>query len=305
MTAPCIAGPCSSRRTSRSERGDGCSTTPTLRRPSSTGFSRAAGTSNSGARPTGRATPDLTSGAAPSQDQRHRPEFPENTGQSFRNPQRVRPCHRSLVGVGAGADLEGSRRGECAPWREGGSEMAELALGVLRNAVAGSAAAFRCRRRLLPAGGAGDKVFPPTFAGAVYAVEQRRIPGRTEPVTCVLLDSVQSQANRMELALQEAVDAGRITIPLVVVDFSDHDPTGDLEADEAAGRLIDKVGQITSLQVPHRLADAILRDSELDGPCTATSWPRSNVGRRARRVQTVRPVERIQGAGHGAFRGPA
>ncbi len=143
--------------------------------------------------------------------------------------------------------------------------MAELTFQVLRGAVAGAAAAFRCRRRLQPAGGPGDKVFPPTFAGAVYAVEQRRIPGRAEPVTCVLLDSVQSQANRMELALQEAVDAGRITIPLVVVDFSDHDPTGDLEADEAAGRLIDKVGQITSLQVPHRLADAILRDSELDG----------------------------------------
>lgn len=135
----------------------------------------------------------------------------------------------------------------------------------LVGAVAGAAAAFRCRRRLQPAGGEGDKVFPPTFAGAVYAVEQRRIPGRAEPVTCVLLDSVQSQANRMELALQEAVDAGTVTIPLVVVDFSDHDPTGDLEADEAAGRLIDKVGTITSLQVPHRLADAILRDSELDG----------------------------------------
>jgi CRISPR-associated protein Csb1 len=143
--------------------------------------------------------------------------------------------------------------------------MAELDLGALRSAVAGSAAAFRCRRRLQPAGGAGDKVFPPTFAGAVYAIEQRRVPGRAEPVTCVLLDSVQSQANRMELALQEAVDAGRITIPLVVVDFTDHDPTGDLEADEAAGRLIDKVGRITSLQVPHRLADAILRDSQLDG----------------------------------------
>ncbi len=143
--------------------------------------------------------------------------------------------------------------------------MAEMTLQVLRGAVAGAAAAFRCRRRLQPAGGAGDKVFPPTFAGAVYAVEQRRIPGRAEPVTCVLLDSVQSQANRMELALQEAVDAGKVTLPLVVVDFSDHDPTGDLEADEAAGRLIDKVGTITSLQVPHRLADAILRDSELDG----------------------------------------
>ena len=108
-------------------------------------------------------------------------------------------------------------------------------------------------------------MFPPTFAGARYAIEKRRIPGRSEPVTCVLLDSVQSQANRMELALQEAVDAGRLKLPLVVVDFSEFDPTGDIEADEAAGRLIEKVGRITSLQVPHRLADAILRDSELDG----------------------------------------
>jgi CRISPR-associated protein Csb1 len=143
--------------------------------------------------------------------------------------------------------------------------MTDLSLEVVRRAVTGSAAGFRCRRRLQPAGGPGDKVFPPTFAGAVYALEQRRIPGRDAPVPCVLLDSVQSQANRMELALQEAVDAGEIRLPLVVVDFSAHDPTGDLEADEAAGRLIDKVGRITSLQVPHRLADAILRDSELDG----------------------------------------
>jgi CRISPR-associated protein Csb1 len=141
---------------------------------------------------------------------------------------------------------------------------AELTLEVLDGAVR-DGAAFRCRRRLQPAGGPGDKVFPPTFAGAVYAVEERRIPGREEPVKCVLLDSVQSQANRMELALQEAVDAGKIRLPLVVVDFSEHDPTGDLEADKKAGRLIEKVGRITSLQVPHRLADAILRDSELDG----------------------------------------
>ncbi len=144
--------------------------------------------------------------------------------------------------------------------------MAEtLTFRHLQGAVEGGAAAFRCRRRLDPAGGGGDKVFPPTFAGAVYAMEKRRVPDRAEPVQCVLLDSVQSQANRMELALQEAVDAGRITLPLVVVDFSGFDPTGDIEADEKAGRLIDKVGRITSLQVPHRLADATLRYSELDG----------------------------------------
>lgn len=136
----------------------------------------------------------------------------------------------------------------------------------LRTAVTGTAAALRCRRRLQPAGGEGDKVFPPTFAGAVYAIERRRVPGRDEPVTCVLLDSVQSQANRMELALQEAVDAGRIRLPLVEVDFSAHAPTGDLEADRNdENRLLDAVGKVTSLQVPHRLADAILRDSELDG----------------------------------------
>jgi CRISPR-associated protein Csb1 len=140
-----------------------------------------------------------------------------------------------------------------------------LELDRLEKAVRGSAAAFRCRRRLQPAGGEGDKVFPPTFAGAVYATELRRVPGREGPVTCVLLDSVQSQANRMELALQEALDAGRITIPLLVVDFSDHAPTGDIEADKQAGKLIDAVGKVTSLQVPHRLADAILRDSELGG----------------------------------------
>src|SRR5437763_14830416 len=90
---------------------------------------------------------------------------------------------------------------------------------ALKDAVSGSAAAYRCRRRLQPAGGEGDKVFPPTFAGAIYAMEQRRVPGRLEPATCVLLDSVQSQANRMELALQEALDEGKLSIPVLEVDF--------------------------------------------------------------------------------------
>jgi CRISPR-associated protein Csb1 len=144
------------------------------------------------------------------------------------------------------------------------AEIAELTLDTLQNAVK-TAAAFRCRRRLQPAGGEGDKVFPPTFAGAVYAIEKRRVPGREGAVQCVLLDSVQSQANRMEQALQEAVDAGKLELPLLVVDFTAHDPTGDLEADAKAGRLIDRVGRITSLQVPHRLADATLRYSKLGG----------------------------------------
>jgi len=128
----------------------------------------------------------------------------------------------------------------------------QLTLSTLQEAMSGTAAAFRCRNVLQPAGGAGDKVFPPTYAGAKYATEFRRLPGREEPAECVLLDSVQSQANRMEEALQQAVDEGRLTIPVIEVDFS-------------GSELLTEVGKVTSLQAPHRIADAILRDSLLDG----------------------------------------
>ena len=98
----------------------------------------------------------------------------------------------------------------------------------------------------------GGQGFPPTYAGAVYAVEQRRVPGKDQPITCVVLDSVQSQANRMEEAIQSAIDEGLIELPYVTVDFSKAD-------------LIDKIDRVTSLKAPHRLADAILRDSEVKG----------------------------------------
>ncbi len=121
-----------------------------------------------------------------------------------------------------------------------------------------TAAAFRCRTRLQPAGGEGDKVFPPTYAGAVYAIEQRQVPGpdgKLQPQTCVLLDSVQAQANRMEEALQAALDSGRLKdcpIPVLSVDFTNLG-------------LLDEVTRVTSLEAPHRVADAILRDSLHNG----------------------------------------
>lgn len=138
-----------------------------------------------------------------------------------------------------------------------------LTLASLRSAIETSAGAFRSRTILQPAGGEGDKVFPPTYAGGVYAVEKRRLPGRDEPIDCVLLDSVQSQANRMEEALQQAIDMGRLNIPLIVVDFAD-------------GGLLTGIGRVTSLQAPHRIADAILRDSLLDG----TPFRQSPLGKR-------------------------
>ncbi len=160
-----------------------------------------------------------------------------------------------------------------------------LTLQVLQEAVGGTAAALRCRTRLQPAGGEGAKVFPPTYAGAVYATEMRRLPGLDQPVECVLLDSVQSQANRMEEALQQAIDSGRfrqadVALPLVEVDFTPYFP-GEDQPDNL--RLLDPVGRVSTLQAPHRIADAILRDSRHNG----TPFRESEVGRAVNRVSSV------------------
>jgi len=139
----------------------------------------------------------------------------------------------------------------------------------LRAAVTGDAAAIRCRIDLQPAGGPDDKVFPPTYAGGVYAFEKRRVGDRE--VSVVLLDSVQSQANRLELALQQAYDEGTLRFPLLLVDFS------------AAG--IEGVQRITTLEAPHRIADAIFRDSEFK----TTLFRDSDMGKRfaAARVENA------------------
>lgn len=125
----------------------------------------------------------------------------------------------------------------------------------LKRLVEGGAIAIRGVTTLEPAGGPEDKIFPPTHAidkenkkpGAKYAFETRRIGG--QDVTCVLLDSVQSQANRMEEALQALWDEKEIVLPVVSVDFSSVAP---------------EVGRVTSLTAPHRIADALLRDSLLN-----------------------------------------
>ncbi len=128
--------------------------------------------------------------------------------------------------------------------------MKSIDLATLQSAIS-SAAAFRSRTKLQPAGGEGDKVFPPTYAGAVYAKEERQINGKKVP--CVLLDSVQAQANRLEEALQRALDSGVLNdVPVLHVDFT------------GLG-LLDEIGRVTSLEAPHRIADAILRDSLHEG----------------------------------------
>lgn len=115
-------------------------------------------------------------------------------------------------------------------------------------------AALRRRQTLQPSGGQGEKIFPPTYPGEGrnapprHVYERRRRDGQES--WCVLIDSVQSQANRLEECLLEAIADG-VPIPHVVVDFSN------------AG--LDGITRITSLDAPHRVYDAILRDSLLDG----------------------------------------
>jgi CRISPR-associated protein Csb1 len=145
-------------------------------------------------------------------------------------------------------------------------------LDTLSRAVSGEGVAFRSRVELQPAAGVGTKVFPPTYAGAVYATEKRRLPDQKEPVECVLLDSVQSQANRMEEALQQAIDEGRLKVPLIEVDFTPYYKE-DGGGDEC---LLEPVGKVSSLQAPHRIADAILRDSLIEGK----EFRKSEIGKR-------------------------
>lgn len=121
---------------------------------------------------------------------------------------------------------------------------------TLENAVADDAA-LRSTARLQPAGGPGAKVFPVTYEGGRYAVEDRRLPGdEGERVPCALLDSVQSQANRFEAALRRAWDEGAMEFPVVSADFSDKFPD---------------IGKLTSLDAPHRVADGLFRECTYDG----------------------------------------
>jgi len=134
-----------------------------------------------------------------------------------------------------------------------------LGYSELREAVSGAVTAFRMVSDLDPAGGDGDKVFPPTYRGGVYAWETRIIGG--QPVKCVLLDSVQSQANRLELTL---LDWHRNSppdlkpFPLVQIDFRNSK--------------VPEVGLFSALEAPHRIADAVFLASEINEGDGRPEW---------------------------------
>ena len=158
-------------------------------------------------------------------------------------------------------------------------------------------AALRRRQRLQPVGGQGDKVFPPTYPGEGnndpprHVYERRRLNG--QDVWCVLIDSVQSQANRLEECLLEAIRDG-LPIPYVEVDFSNAQ--------------LDGITRITSLDAPHRVYDAIFRDSMLEED---KPFMESAVGQRLARASAedasalleISPTALLFGAWHSTGQG--
>lgn len=104
--------------------------------------------------------------------------------------------------------------------------------------------ALRAVTPLQPVGSTGDAIFPPTYLNEKnepsYAWFDRQNGDKAEKA--VILDSVQSQANRFELALLAAHRNGELQMPLVQVAIEGH-------------------GVITALDAPHRVNDAIFRDS--------------------------------------------
>lgn len=129
-----------------------------------------------------------------------------------------------------------------------------------------------------PVGGPGRTVMPPTYPqpdndrdpNARYLIGERLVDG--SPRQSVVIDQEPSQANRMEEALRDARDEGRMQLPMF-----------ELRASTPMGEI-----RLTSFDFPHRYADAYLRDSLVDG----TRFDQSAVGRWLRKatVADVRPL---------------
>ncbi|EKF25317.1 CRISPR-associated GSU0053 family protein [Mycolicibacterium hassiacum DSM 44199] len=117
-------------------------------------------------------------------------------------------------------------------------------------------AGIRAVSKLEPLGGPRDKVFPPTYgvedsAATKYATELRVVDtadGTTAQVESVVLNSVAAQAHQLSRALRAAWEANDLDLPLIGTDFS------QIEG-------LEEYGTITDLDAPHRVYDAIHRDS--------------------------------------------
>ena len=136
--------------------------------------------------------------------------------------------------------------------------MSGITLDLLMEAsVAGGASCLTSVTELEPAAGPHASVAPAKFASSdsrdkkgTYAYEHRYLDG--EARTAVLIDSKQSQLNRCEAALAQAVTDGHPVLsrmPRVVVSY-DRDGLGE---------------EYSDLTLPHRVFDGHIRAGTVDG----------------------------------------
>lgn len=138
--------------------------------------------------------------------------------------------------------------------------MTELTADLLVRACGDDSrdAGIAIRAQLEPIAGDGAPVKPAIYAGGVYQQDRRWTGEGTERrvVDAIVIDNVPSQANRLEAALKDA--AGDLGIPQIVLDLSS---VGELPPHLPR--------QISSLEFPHRQADAYLRDCTVKGQAFA------------------------------------
>ena len=109
---------------------------------------------------------------------------------------------------------------------------------------------IRIDTELVPLGGVGAPVKPAVYASGMFQHDRRwESPRHEEPAEVIVIDNVPSQANRLEEALR--LHRSALSLPEFLLDFDglplpSHLPT-----------------RLSSLQFPHRNADAYLRDAML------------------------------------------
>ena len=112
---------------------------------------------------------------------------------------------------------------------------------------------IRIDSHLEPLSGPGGVVKPAVYEGETYQRDRRwASPSDVEPTEVIVIDNVPSQANRLEEALRKNRDA--TSIPEFLLDPSDL-PNLPVHLPKS----------LSSLEFPHRNADAYLRDAELNG----------------------------------------
>ena len=110
---------------------------------------------------------------------------------------------------------------------------------------------IRIDTELEPLSGLGGTVKPAVYEGGTYQRDRRwASPADEAPTPVIVIDNVPSQANRLEEALRRHRES--IKVPELVLDLSD---VGNLPAHLPR--------RLSSLEFPHRNADAYLRDARL------------------------------------------